>query len=375
MSDIEVVAVSTRKQQKQFLKLPWDLHSKDPNWVPPLRKTQKELVNYIPHAFYDNAEVQTFLAMRGGQPVGRIAAIVDHGHNEYYKERRGMLGFFESISDKAISNGLFDAAKAWFAQQDIHSMRGPVNPSMNYECGLLVDGFDSPPCFMMTYNPSYYQELFDDYGFEKAQDLFAYYAHVDMLDGVDPKMKFVLDEAARRFEVETRPLRKVGFRDEILSFLDIYNKAMPGNWGYVPMSKSEVECAAENLKHLIVHDLSIMAEVKGKPVGIVFGLLDYNPIIKQIDGRLFPFGFLKIIFGRKKLKRVRLVSTTVLPEYQRWGLGVVLLGRLLPNALEWGIEDCELSWVLESNKLSRGTIERGGGKLIKTYRIYDYEGG
>jgi GNAT superfamily N-acetyltransferase len=373
MSNVSIVAVNSRKERKEFLSLPWKLYANDPNWIPPIRHNQKELVNYRKHPFYENAEVQTFIARKNGETVGRVAAIIDHGHNEYYDERRGMIGFFESKDDMGISRGLFDAARKWFAEKDIKLLRGPLNPSMNYECGLLIDGFDSPPCFMMTYNPPYYEKLFDDYGFKKTQDLYAYYAHVDMLNSVDPKMIFIVEEAAKRFNVKVRPVHKKNFKQEIMTFLEIYNRAMPGNWGYVPMSKSEVKTAAEGLKFLMVHELSVMAEVEGKEVGVVFGLLDYNPIIKKIDGRMFPFGFLRILMGRKKLTRVRLVSTTVLPEYQRWGLGVVLLAKLLPKAIDWGLVDCELSWVLESNTLSRGTIERGGADLIKTYRIYDYE--
>ena len=369
----EIVKVSSNSERKQFLRLPWKLYAGDQHWVPPIRHVQKELVNYRRHPFYENAEAQTFIAVRDGETVGRVAAIIDHGHNAYYKERRGMVGFFESIDDSDVSGKLFDAARQWFAAKDIHVMRGPLNPAMHYECGLLVEGFDSPPCFMMTYNHSYYERLFTEYGFEKSQDLYAYYAHRGMLDSVDPKMVFVLEEAIRRFNIKTRTLDRKNFKQEIMSFLDIYNQALPGSWGYVPMSQAEVEKAADNLKHLIVHELSIIAEVDGKPVGAVFGLPDYNPIVKEIDGKMFPFGFLKFLFGRKRLKRVRLLSTNVLPEYQRWGLGVVLLGKLLPHALEWGIEDCELSWVLESNRLSRGSIERGGAERIKTYRIFDYE--
>ena len=336
-------------------------------------KTKKELLNYRKHPFYENADAQTFLAIRDGKPVGRIAAIIDHGHNEHHKEKRGMVGFFESIDDTDVSTALFDAAKNWFADRSIELMRGPMNPSMNHECGLLVEGFDSPACFMMTYNHEYYGKLFEEYGFAKSQDLYAYYGHVDMLATLDPKIKFVLEEATKRFKVKVRPASKSNFGKDLDAFFDIYNQAVRGNWGYVPMSQSEIRHVASSLRQLIVHDLCVIAEVDDKIIGVVFGLLDYNPIVKAIDGRLFPFGWLKVLFGRKKIKRMRLLSTNVLPEYQRWGMGVVLLGHLLPKALEFGIEDCELSWVLESNQLSRGTIERGGAKRIKTYRIYDYE--
>ena len=171
MSDVIVSAVSTRRQRKDFLELPWRLHRNDPNWIPPLRGNQKEVVGYSRHPFYERNTAQTFVAYRAGEPVGRIAAILNVGHIERYGEKRGFFGFFESINDQHVANGLFDAVRAWFAAREIHALRGPVNPSLNYEVGLLVEGFDSPPTFMMTYNPAYYADLIENYGFRKSQDL------------------------------------------------------------------------------------------------------------------------------------------------------------------------------------------------------------
>ena len=371
-SHVSVDPVSNRKDQKLFLKFPWQLYRNDPFWIPPLRHNQKELLNFKPHPFYQNAEIQTFLARKDGQVCGRIAAIVDHGHNDYYQEKRGMFGFFESINDRAVSDSLFDAAKEWLEAKGIRDLRGPMNPSMNYECGMLIDGFDSSPTFMMTYNPSYYQELLEGYGFEKAQDLLAFYGHVDMLDSLDEKMAFITSEAVRRFNLTVRKIDRKKFSEDVKAFLDIYNQAVAGNWGFVPLSESEVKHFAAALKHLIIPEMTSIAEDETGPVGVVFGLLDYNPLIRKIDGKLFPFGFLKLLFGRKKIQRIRLISTNVLPKYQKWGLGLVLLARMVPDVLEWGVQDAEFSWVLETNKLSRGTLERGGAKLIKTYRIFDY---
>jgi GNAT superfamily N-acetyltransferase len=154
-------------------------------------------------------------------------------------------------------------------------------------------------------------------------------------------------------------------------FLDIYNQSLVGTWGYVPLSRGEVDHIGASLKHLIVPEMTSFAEVDGRPVGAVFGLLDYNPRIKQIDGRLYPFGFVRLLANRRRIKRVRLISTNVLPEYQRWGLGLVLVARLVPEALAWGIREAEFSWVLESNHLSYATLQRGGAVLAKTYRLYD----
>jgi GNAT superfamily N-acetyltransferase len=370
---VEIVAVQNRSDKKKFLSFPWQHYEGDPNWVPPLRGNQREMVNYRRHPFYNEAEIQTFLASREGKIVGRIAAIVDHAHNRYHKEQRGMFGFFESVNDRLVSDALFDACRDWFSGRGIQAMRGPLNPSMNYECGLLIEGFDTPPTFMMTYNPDYYQSLVEGYGFEKTQDLFAYYGHVDMLETLDEKMHFVSGEAIKRFKLKLRKLDTRHFVRDVRTFLDIYNKSLPGQWGFVPLSDGELQHMAGGLKHLIVPEMTSIAEDESGPVGVVFGLLDYNPLIRQIDGRLFPFGFLTLMRKRKLIKRIRLISTNVVPQYQKWGLGLVLMARMIPDAIGWGVVDAEFSWVLETNKLSRGTLERGGSKRIKTYRIFDYQ--
>jgi GNAT superfamily N-acetyltransferase len=371
-SPVTVRPVSNRRERKLFLNFPWDHYRGDPNWVPPLRGNQKELVNYKRHPFYDNARITTFLAWRDGQVCGRIAAITDHAHNRYYKENRGMFGFFESVNDRQVSDALFDACRKCFSGQGIQDMRGPLNPSMNYECGLLIDGFDTPPTFMMTYNHDYYPQLIEGYGFQKSQDMLAFYGHVDMLATLDEKLKFVAEEALSRFDLKMRGIERKRFLEDVRTFLDIYNKSLPGQWGFVPFSDTELLHVAGGLKQLIIPELTSIAEDETGPVGVVFGLLDYNPLIRQIDGRLFPFGFLRLLRGRRKIKRVRLVSTNVLPKYQMWGLGLVLMARIIPPAIGYGIEEAEFSWVLESNKLSRGTLERGGAELIKKYRIFDY---
>jgi len=363
----------TRRQRKDFLQLPWKLHGDDPNWVPPLRLNQKELVGYKRHPFYERNQAQTFVAYRDGAAVGRIAAIVNTGHNERHDEQRGFFGFFESIDDQQIAGGLLDAAAAWLLERGQQAIRGPANPSLNYEVGLLVEGFDSPPLFMMTYNPPYYARLLESWGLEKAHDMFAFWGHVEMLAGLDEKLKFIVEGATERFDVHVRPMDTRRFVDEVRMFLDVYNQSMAGTWGFVPLSDAEIRHMAAGLKHLIVPELALVGEVEGKPVGAVFALLDYNPRIKAIDGRLFPFGFFRLLAGRRQIKRMRVLSTNVVPEYQRWGLGLVLLDGLLPKVMDWGIEEAEFSWVLESNHLSRKSLERGGAKLTKTYRIYDRE--
>jgi len=372
VSDLVIKPVTSRRLRKQFLELPWTLYRDDPCWIPPLRLNQKELVGYRHHPFYDDAEAQTFLAIQGGRPCGRILAILNHSYNRWQNEEQGFFGFFESVDDPQVASGLFDAARDWLSERNIHSLRGPVNPSLNYECGLLIDGFDTPPFFMMTYNHPYYQQLIEGYGFGKAQDLFAFWGHVDMLNSLDKKLAFMTDAAAERFDIRIRPMDKSRFRVEMELFLDVYNRSLGGTWGFAPLSRGEIRHMGAAMRHLIVPELALMAEVDGKAVGVVFALLDYNPLVKQIDGRLFPFGAIRLLRKRHELKRVRMISTNVVPEYQRWGIGLVLLKGLVPKIMDWGIQEAEFSWVLESNNLSRGSLKKGGAKLTKTYRIFDF---
>lgn len=372
MSDLIIKPVETRRERRLFLNLPWQLYRGDPNWVPPIRIFQKEMTGLAHHPFYAQNQAQQFLALRRGQAVGRIVAIINREHIRRYEEMLGFFGFLEFEDDHRILSGLMDAARAWLAQHGIHRIRGPVNPSLNYECGLLVEGFHSPPTFMMTYNKPYYESHLLEYGFQVAQNLYAFEGHVDMLESIDRKLDFVISEATRRFHITLRRLDRRRFADEVRMFLDIYNKSLGGTWGFTPLSHAEAEAMIKVLRYLIVPELTAVAEVEGRPIAAVFGLLDYNPRIKRINGRLFPFGFLRLLWNRRAIKRVRLLSTNVLPEYQRWGVGLVAMSRLLPDILAWGIQEAEFSWVLESNHLSFKTLKRGGARITKKYRIYDY---
>ncbi|TWT88152.1 hypothetical protein Mal64_16290 [Pseudobythopirellula maris] len=375
MAGVEILPVSSKADQKRFLTLPWKLNAHDPNWVPPLRDQQKRLCGFAHHPFYDAAESQAFLAVRGGEAVGRILAVDNQAHNDWNKEKRGFYGFFESVDDQAVSGALFDAAADWHRDRGMTALRGPTDPCINYEMGLLVDGFDTPPFFMLTHNPQYYGPLHDAYGFEKAQDLYGYWGEKGMLGRLkrDEKMKNIDEQVQERFGVSVRGMKRGKFRQEVEMFLDIYNQALSATWGYVPMSRSEVLHMAAELKYMIVPELARIAEVDGKPVGVMFGLLDYNTRIKQIDGRLFPFGFARLLMNKRGIKRIRLVSTNVLPEYQNWGVGVCLARSMTKPALDHGVTACEFSWVLETNDLSRKTIEKGGARRYKTWRIYDKE--
>lgn len=368
---IRVWEATSRSDRRAFNQIQKTIYKNDPCWMPPIWRNQDELAGFRKHPFHLHADSIRLLVARGDDVVGRVVALINQGHNDRYEERRGFLGFFECLDDTEAAGAVLREACRWLRDKGMTDVRGPANPSLNYECGMLVDGFDLPPTFMITHNPPYYEKLWTDFGFAKTQDLYCYHCDTSYLDTLDPKLQFILDEVKKRFDVSTRPINFKRFKEDVAMFLDIYNRSLEGTWGYVPMSQEEIRHQSLALRLLLIPQLTSLAYVDGKPVGAGFGLLDYNPLIRRIGGRLFPFGWLTLLRQRKHIKRVRLISTNVLPEYQKWGLGLVTLERVLHEALEYGITEGELSWVLESNSLSRGTIERGGASRVKTHRLFD----
>jgi hypothetical protein len=371
MNGIEVIPATTRAQKRAFLELPWHLYRDDPLWIPPIRFQQAELAGLLRHPFYQQAAAQQFLAIGADGSVGRIVAIRNDAHNRRHQDRMGFFGFFECVDDQRVANALFDSARGWLQEQGLIAMRGPVNPSLNYECGLLVDGFDRSPVFMMTYNPQYYARLMGAYGFQKVQDLYAYYGHVDMVPHLSEKHATMHRAVIERFGIKVRQMNRRRFRREVELFLELYNKSLVGTWGFVPLSAAEVHSLATGLQLLIVPELTRIAEVDGQPIGALLGLLDYNQRIRQIDGRVLPFGFLRLLRNKRAIKRLRFVAANVLPEYQQWGVGLALMREFLVPVLAGGIEEVEFSWVLETNTLSWQSLEKGSARRYKTYRLYD----
>ena len=371
MNEIKIIKPTSRRDKKRFLFFPWEIYKNDPYWIPPLLANEKGLLGYAKDPFYEENQIQTFLAERDGKIVGRIAAILNVGHLERYGDKVGFFGFYESIDDRAVADALFEAAADWLKERGGETMRGPMNPSMNHTVGLLIEGFDSSPFFMMTYNPAYYERLFESVGLAKSQDMYAYWGKIEMLPKVRERYLRTAEMIQERYDVKLRPLDKKHFEADVRMFLDIYNRSLSNTWGFVPFSDAELRATAASMKYLMVPELAIVAEIDGKPAGVTFCLPDYNPRIKAINGRLFPFGVLKLLRKRSEIKRMRIISTNVLPEYQMTGLGLVLLNALVPKTLECGVQEAEFSWVLESNQYSRGSLEKGGAVRNKTYRVYD----
>ncbi len=255
---LEIVPVRTKRDQKTFINVAWELNQHDPQWIPPLIANHKGLLNYKPHPFYEDAAIQTFLAIRAGKPVGRIAAIENRSHNQWHKDKIGFCGFFQSIDDQAVADALFSTAGEWLQARGLTSLRGPAEPSINYEWGLLVDGFETPPFFMLTHNPRYYPQLWESAGFVKSQDLYGFWGDTSMVHMLksDEKIRTVDEQIRERFGITIRPMNRRNFRAEVEMFLDIYNQALSATWGYVPMGRKEVLQLASELKHLIVPELA-----------------------------------------------------------------------------------------------------------------------
>ncbi len=370
-SHVMIKEVTSWRDRRRFQRLPWAIYAGNDNWVPPILSQERELLGWGHHPFFDNAEIVTLLAERAGRSVGRVAVLINHVHNRKYDEQMGFFGFFECIDDAAAAKALFHAGEDWLRRRGMTTVRGPVNPSLNYTCGLLVDGFDMPPCFLMTYNPPYYAALLEACGFAKSQDMYAYEMNLSLLQKMIDRYKPAVLSMLDRPDLVIRTVEAAKLRQEIETYLDIYNRSLDGTWGFTPLQPSEASRIAGEIRHFIEPKFTAFAEIGGRAIGVLFALLDYNQILGKCSGRLFPFGLLRLMTGRKKINAARVMAMTMVPGYQDSGLSVVLIDSIIDEAKKWGIVRWELSWVLESNSRSRGTLERAGMKKIKTYRIYD----
>ena len=353
----------------EFVELPFTLYRDDPNWVPPLRIAVKELLDREKHPFYANAQAEFFLARKAGKVVGRVAAIIDRNHNRFHNEEAGFFGFFECINDGDVARALLERARAWVFERGAKFLRGPVNPSTNYECGMLIEGFDSPPMVMMTYNPRYYPELMDQIGLVKAKDLLAYLSNANTI--TTKKIERVADKALST-GVKVRPIDMKHFRDEVARVWEVYRAAWARNWGFVPMSREEFFLMGKEMKMNLKPDLVLIGEVGNRVVGFALALPDVNQALKTAKGSLFPTGLLKILYHQRLIKSVRVLALGVVEEYRTSGLAAGFYATLVRNARKLGFGETEMSWILEDNVLMNRSLEAMGAKRYKAYRIYDW---
>jgi GNAT superfamily N-acetyltransferase len=363
-----IVVADSKKDLKDFINLPYLLYKNDKNWVPPLKIAELNLLSRQRHPFHKHAEVKYFLAKDGKRNIGRIAAIINYLHNEFHQEKAGFFGFFECIDEDLVAKKLFDAAEDWLRKKGAEFSQGPCNPSTNETCGLLIEGFKSPPTIMMPYNPPFYTKLIESAGYRKIMDLFAYtltkdHLRVDKIKRFDKLLK-------RKNSVYIRNVRLERFDEELALIRRIYNNAWSKNWGFVPMTDEEFSYRAKELKHIILPEFAYIAEVGGNPVGFALAIPDINQILKRIGGRLFPLGIFYLLFHLRKIKALRVIALGIIQEYQKLGIGPLFYLRLLEKGLKRGYESAELSWILETNELMNRAIQRIGGRIYKRYRIY-----
>jgi GNAT superfamily N-acetyltransferase len=368
---MQVIPVRSTDQLGAFIRLPWSIYRDDPNWVPPLIRDVRSAFDRSKHPFHEHSEVQAFLALRDGKPVGRIAAIRNRNHEKFHEEPVGFFGYFECVNDQAVAEALFDTAAGWVSQRGLRVMRGPTSFSTNETTGFLIDGDDGPPMLMMAYNPPYYIELAQRYGFREAKTLVAYWIDSNIPPDFLVRAAPLIE---KRYEVRLRPMRMDRFTEELATVRSIYNQAWEKNWGFVPMTDAEIDHMAAELKPIVDPNLALFVDTPdGESIGFALGLPNFNLVLQRMNGRLFPFGVLKALYHGRKIHQMRVIALGLVEEYRGKGIDGLLYLGLIQNGAARGITECEQSWVLEDNLKMRAAIEKLNGRVYRRYRLYDIE--
>lgn len=371
---VEVIAVRTVKERKQFIDLEWEINRTTPNWISPLRVARKEILDPKKNPFFEHAEMELFLAKKDGKVVGRVAAIKNDNHNKFHNDKWGFWGFFESINDQDVANALFGSAGDWLKSKGLDLMVGPMNPSTNDECGLLIKGFDTPPYIMMPHNPEYYPNLVEGYGQKKIKDLYAWHLMTDhALKNISEKMRRVSQKVRESQGIKFRAANMKDLQNEVERIKEIYNDAWSKNWGFIPFTDHEIDHMAKELKQIVDPELLLLAEKGDEPIAFSLTLPNINEILQKIpDGKLLPTGIFKLLFGMKKIKTVRVITLGVKRNYQHLGLGSMFYIETIERAKKNNYIGGEMSWILEDNEPMNNAIRSLGSDLYKTYRIYSY---
>jgi hypothetical protein len=368
---LEVNPVHNRREQRLFIRLPWSIYSDDPAWVPPLLLERKELLSPR-NPYFEHAQYQSWIAYRDGTPVGRISAQIDQLHLDRYQKKEGFFGMIEAEDIAETFAALFQTAETWLREHGMRRVLGPYNLSINQEPGLLVDGFETPPFMMMGHARPYYATRIEENGYRKIKDLYAYI--IDSNFEASPAMQTIVKRAKKR--VTIRSLRKSNFDHDLNIIEDIFNDAWSENWGFLPFTEVEFNQLAKEFKLVLNFELVKIADVDGVPAAFMVVVPNINEAIRDLNGRLLPFGWLKLLW-RLKIKfpqTVRLPFLGVRKKYHDSILGAALPFLMIQAAwapaLRRGVKKAELSWILEDNKGISDIIESLGGTAYKTYRIY-----
>ncbi len=369
---IQRVDLSKKAQRKRFLDVADAIQGQDPNFISPLRMERMKFLDTAHNKALASLELEAWIAERDGRDVGRITAHVDRAYDAHHGVKAGWFGFFESVDDPAVAHALLAKAVEWVQAKGAHEIIGPNNFTTNHQCGLLVENFDRPPFVEMTYNPPYYEALLTSFGFGKAKDLLAWW--IDVRKGTDdPKMKRYYDisqKAQKRYGLRIRNANMSDFEAEVATLFRLYNECWQKNWGFVPVSEDEFASIAADFKQIIIDELVLLVEDKqGKPVAFSVTVPNVNEVMPK-NGRLFPFGWWKLLTGMKRVQHARLILLGVAPKHRRHGVEAMLCIETALRAKKIGMHGGEIGWTLEDNVLVNRAVETFGGKLDRRYRMF-----
>lgn len=374
-NSIQIETVVYPEQQEAFLDVPRVLYRDDRYWVPKPREQERGLLGFDEHPFCRDAESQCWIAQQDGVPVGRVTAIVNHAHLRAKNDQTGFFGFFESIDCTQVARTLFEHATGWLAERGLRRILGPMSPSIHYEAGMLATPCD--PLFTSSYNPDYYPKLVRDSGFRlcKMMRTFCFdkttNAKTEAEARAAEKIKLTAERVIERFGIRFRCFDRKDLEPDLRTYFQFYNQTLGTMWNFSPLSDGEIDDEVVSLQPLIVPELTAVAEVDDQPVGISLGLLDFNPLLRRWNGDLFGQGLEALKMETEKLKRARIFSSHVLPQYMMWGVGPAMMMHILPGGLERGLNFVETSWIEDENLLSRQTMERSGASPRSLYHFYE----
>jgi len=356
----------------RFLKVAYAIYRDDPCWVAPLIADLRKVFSSA-NPLFEHAEMQLWIARQNGADVGRIAGILDHNHQKATGDRAAFFGFFETTDDPDVSSRLLKAVSEWATAKGAEQLLGPMNPTTNDECGLLVEGFAMPPVFMMTYNPPYYVRLLEAEGFVKAKDLLAFIIDLAQIP-MDRLMRIAAKVRKRNPGLNFRPVLRKTLVNDLSKIKEVYNAAWEDNWGFVPMTDAEVDFMASRLKPLLMEGLVWLAESREEPVGFLLATPDFNVALQPLRGRVLTpklLGFIPYLMGWRKPPRTRVITLGVKPRYRGRGLESAMLTEGLKVGFDAGFRESEASWILEDNVMMCRVLESIGGRPYKKYRIFE----
>ena len=367
-SAVTVSRVSLPRDAVRFCRTWWPIYRDDPHWVPPLLFERKRFFDPRVNPYFAVANVQCFVAERNGKPLGTISATVDHNYQKQ-DPGAGFFGFFEFPDDEDVSRALFDAAAQWLRGRGMDRALGPFNFNSNHEFGLLVDGFDTDPIIANLHNGRWFERHYQALGLEPVMDWYAYWMDSGEID--DRILRVANRTLARHPEINVRTLDLTSFDREVDLLHEIYDDAWQHNWGHVKMEKAEFEYLASGLRSFIDPNLCFVVEIANEPVGLAISLPDMNRVVKKMNGRLFPFGWFHFLNERRKIDRLRIFMLGIKQKYQHLPLGALLYAKTWENGCATGVTGGEASLILENNKKMRGSLEKLGARIYKTYRSYE----